>query len=144
MLGHIFLDLDTESTSYPIHIDTPRKPLLSRSNEVPRSQHAPYGHNLVKPLHHEKVWPVYSFAQSAILLFPSEGLASCFGVCFTIYISIPSGSSAWRTGHCVAGKLTSSFGIPRVAQHLLIGRTPDLRIRLVLFLHFALPLHQCL
>ncbi|CAK8988644.1 unnamed protein product [Durusdinium trenchii] len=31
------------------------------------------------------------------------------------------GSSAWRTGHCVAGKLTSSFGIPRVAQHLLIG-----------------------
>lgn len=31
------------------------------------------------------------------------------------------GSLAWQRGHCVAGSLTSSFGIPRAAQRLLIG-----------------------
>eukprot|EP00435_Cladocopium_sp_Y103_P064458 s1182_g26.t1 len=31
------------------------------------------------------------------------------------------GSRAWQMGHCVAGRLSSTFGIPRPAQQLLIG-----------------------
>ena len=27
----------------------------------------------------------------------------------------------WQLGHCMAGRLSSSFGIPRPAQQLLIG-----------------------
>ena len=34
---------------------------------------------------------------------------------------VPRGSLVWRMGHCVAGRLSSTFGVPRPAAHLRIG-----------------------
>lgn len=34
---------------------------------------------------------------------------------------VPRGTFVWRMGHCVAGRLSSTFGVPRPAAHLRIG-----------------------